>query len=97
MWLGRKARAGNGSEPKRSRSCASRAEAAQAGRPLPARGSTETFLNEYAILDSIEELVACLDADMTVRWANRAAGESVASEPERLIGRRCYEIWHQRG
>ncbi|HDH97501.1 MAG TPA: PAS domain S-box protein, partial [Proteobacteria bacterium] len=29
-------------------------------------------------------------------WANRAAGASVGLEPDQLIGRHCYEIWHGR-
>jgi len=49
-----------------------------------------------AILYSMSELVAYQDTEMRVLWANRAAGESVGLAPEELIGRLCYEIWHQR-
>ncbi len=52
------------------------------------------------ILDSMSELVAYQDTQMRVIWANRAAGKSVGLAPEQLVeqlvGRHCYEIWHQR-
>ncbi|MFH1242575.1 MAG: PAS domain S-box protein [Pseudomonadota bacterium] len=48
------------------------------------------------ILDTITEHVIYHDTDQRVLWANRAAGESVGATPEELIGRHCYEIWHQR-
>ena len=49
-----------------------------------------------AILDGLSELVVYQDTDMTLRWANRAAAEAVGAAPEDLVGRHCYEIWHQR-
>jgi len=49
-----------------------------------------------AILNSMTELVAFQDPEMTIIWANRAAGESVGLTPQDLAGHRCYEIWHQR-
>jgi len=52
--------------------------------------------DKAAVLDSMSELVVYQDPDMTVRWANRAACESVGVSPEQLIGRRCYEIWQGR-
>ena len=50
-----------------------------------------------AVLDGLQELVAVQDREGTVVWVNRAAGESVSQRPDQLIGRKCYEIWHQRG
>jgi PAS domain S-box-containing protein len=49
-----------------------------------------------AALDSIAEIVVCQDAEMRVMWANSVAGESVGLSPEELVGRHCYEVWHQR-
>ena len=49
-----------------------------------------------AILRSMSELVTHQGLDLRVLWANRAAGESVGLAPEQLVGRYCYEIWHQR-
>ena len=49
-----------------------------------------------AILDTMLEHVVYRDTKMRVLWANRAAGESVGLAPQRLVGRHCYEIWHQR-
>ncbi len=48
------------------------------------------------VLDSMSELVAYQNMDMEILWANRAAGESVGLAPGELMGRHCYEIWHQR-
>jgi two-component system cell cycle sensor histidine kinase/response regulator CckA len=49
------------------------------------------------ILDSTAEMFAYYDLELRVRWANKAAGDSVDQPPEALVGRRCYEIWHGRG
>jgi two-component system, cell cycle sensor histidine kinase and response regulator CckA len=48
------------------------------------------------ILNSTAEMVAYYDTDLRVIWANRVSSESVGKSPEELIGRHCYEIWHQR-
>lgn len=48
------------------------------------------------ILDSVLELIIYHDANMRVLWANKAARESVDLDGGRLLGRHCYEIWHQR-
>jgi len=48
------------------------------------------------ILDNIRELIAFQDVNNRVLAANRAAGDSVGQRPEQLVGRFCYEIWHQR-
>jgi PAS domain S-box-containing protein/diguanylate cyclase (GGDEF)-like protein len=48
------------------------------------------------ILDTMSEHVVYRDTKMKVLWANRAAGESVGLAAEQLVGRHCYEIWHQR-
>jgi PAS domain S-box-containing protein len=45
------------------------------------------------ILDSLTELVVYEDPDLVIRWANRAACESVGMTREQLIGRYCYEFW----
>jgi len=48
------------------------------------------------ILASTGEMFAYYDTQLCVRWANRAAADSVDSPVKALIGRHCYEIWHQR-
>jgi PAS domain S-box-containing protein len=48
------------------------------------------------VLDNMSELVAYQDTDNRVLWVNRAAADSVNLTPEQLVGRFCYEIWHQR-
>jgi PAS domain S-box-containing protein len=47
-------------------------------------------------LDATSESIAYQDTDMKVLWANAAAGESVGEPSEHLVGRYCYEVWHQR-
>jgi len=53
-------------------------------------------LEKVTILNSLSEHVLYQDAEMRILWANRAAGESVGLTPDELVGRHCYEIWHQR-
>ena len=48
------------------------------------------------VLAAMSDLVIYQDLEHRVLWVNRAAGESVGLAPEGLIGRYCYEIWHQR-
>ncbi|MBC7219365.1 MAG: PAS domain S-box protein [Hadesarchaea archaeon] len=48
------------------------------------------------ILDGIQELIAYQDLENRVLWANLAAGRAVGQTPDELVGRFCYEIWHQR-
>jgi len=42
------------------------------------------------------ELFVYQGLDNRVIWLNQAAAASVESSREELVGRRCYEIWHQR-
>jgi PAS domain S-box-containing protein len=49
-----------------------------------------------AILDSMSELVVYQDTDMTIVWANKAAMESLGLPMDEVVGRHCYELWHQR-
>ena len=64
------------------------------------RRTSKVFLSsdqeKEAILDSLMEHVIYQDIEMRVLWANRAACESVHLTREELLGRYCYEIWHQR-
>ncbi len=46
------------------------------------------------ILNATTELVAYYDTDLRVQWANSTAGKSVGLRPEDLVGRHCYEAWH---
>jgi len=51
---------------------------------------------KYFILDSLSEYVVFLDPDSKIEWLNQSAAESAGESREALIGRYCYEIWHQR-
>lgn len=48
------------------------------------------------ILDSTWEMFAHLDWDLTILWGNKASGESVGLPREEIIGRHCYDLWHNR-
>ena len=54
---------------------------------------TQSEIEKTLILDSIDDLVAYHNTDMTVLWVNKAAAESVGSSIEQLKGCHCYEIW----
>jgi PAS domain S-box-containing protein len=45
------------------------------------------------ILDTMSELVAYQDLEHTVLWTNRSAAAYVNEKQEKLIGKKCYEIW----
>ncbi len=47
-------------------------------------------------LNITDAIVTYFDTDMIIRWANRAAGDSVNMPPEELEKRHCWEVWHQR-
>ncbi len=51
--------------------------------------------DSLAILENISEHIVIYDSNMVIIWANKAAGDSVNLESRELIGRRCYQIWHQ--
>jgi PAS domain S-box-containing protein len=69
-------------------------------RPMPQETAPMTLQRPSEvtaiILDTISELATYQDTENKVLWANRAAAESVNLSPEELVGRYCYEIWHQR-
>ncbi|MFO7801413.1 MAG: PAS domain-containing protein, partial [Desulfovermiculus sp.] len=48
------------------------------------------------LLDAVTELMTTLDLKLRIRWANRTAGESINKDPENLVGRYCYQVWHGR-
>lgn len=48
------------------------------------------------ILDSMSEILAYYDLDLRIIWTNRASSEYVGIPAEELVGRHCYEVWHQR-
>ncbi len=47
------------------------------------------------ILSSVSELVTFQNKEMMLLWANRAAAESVGLDPQEMVGRFCYNVWHQ--
>ena len=68
------------------------------GRPGSAGdGPGPPQIDQLAILDSMAELFVYQDLENRVLWLNRAAAASVDSRRGDLLGRRCYQIWHQRG
>lgn len=71
-------------------------EASEAERKWAEEALRKAEQEKTAILESMSELVTYQDTKMRVLWANRRAGQSVGLAPEQLVGRHCYEIWHQR-
>ncbi len=51
---------------------------------------------KHLILDSILEHVVFHDASFKIRWANKAAADSLSLTPGELTGKHCYELWHGR-
>ncbi len=53
-------------------------------------------LRKDLILDSMLEHLVYQDKEMRVVWVNRTTLRSTRLPLEELVGRHCYEIWHQR-
>lgn len=51
---------------------------------------------ENFLFDAVTELIATLDLDLQIQWANLAAADSVKTAPEDLVGHYCYQVWHGR-
>ncbi len=60
------------------------------------RGAREDELKRDAIMENIQEMILLHDLDLTALWANRASADSLGLQPEEIVGRRCYELWHGR-
>jgi PAS domain S-box-containing protein len=56
----------------------------------------ESEREKAAILNGVSELVTYQDIELKLIWANKAAGDSVGTSPEEMVGRHCYEIWQNR-
>ncbi len=69
-----------------------RGQSTAAGTPVAASADHETGI----ILASISELVAYYDLDFRIIRANEAAARSVGLTEQQMVGRRCFELWHQR-
>ncbi len=48
------------------------------------------------ILDAISDIVVYYDLDQNIAWANKAACESVNSQLDDIIGKKCYFLWRDR-
>lgn len=48
------------------------------------------------ILNNMGQFVLYLDTNLIIQWANKTASESIGASQEELIGKSCYEVWHQR-
>ncbi|MEA3478557.1 MAG: ATP-binding protein [Bacteroidota bacterium] len=52
--------------------------------------------DKSAILNSMSDLFLFYDPDLRIRWASKAAAESINKPQEDLTGAYCYKIWHNR-
>ena len=51
---------------------------------------------QILLYDEINELINSLDLNLRIQWANKKVAESVNENPEDLVGRYCYQVWHGR-
>ena len=59
-----------------------------------ALAATENEKN--CILNAISDLVLFhQDTSLTIKWANKAAARSVGKRPQDLVGKHCYQLWHE--
>jgi len=50
----------------------------------------------HAVLDAIPDNLTLQSPDLCILWANRGAAENLGRETGDLVGRHCYEVWHDR-
>jgi len=48
------------------------------------------------VLDSITDNITLQDHDLKILLANKAAADSLKLMPNELIGKKCFELWHNR-
>ena len=46
------------------------------------------------VLETISEHIIYYDKEFNIISANKSAADSINLNPEELIGRKCYELWH---
>jgi len=51
---------------------------------------------ENTIFNSMSDLLVYQDLDHKIIFANKSAAQSIGKKQEELIGKYCYEIWHNR-
>ena len=65
---------------------------------VSAQDITQNIENEQQkelLLNSMTELFCYYDLNLKIKWANKAAADSLGLTPEELMGRHCYELWNQ--
>lgn len=56
----------------------------------------ESERQKELILNSTNELITYYDTNLSIIWTNRLSNESIGKTPEEVVGKHCYELWHQR-
>ena len=56
----------------------------------------ESEQQKELILNSTNELITYYDTNLSIIWTNRLSSKSIGKTPEEVIGKHCYELWHQR-
>lgn len=54
----------------------------------------EDFNNQ--LLNNISDRLIFHEPDLRVLWVNKAAADSINMKPDEVVGKYCYELWHQR-
>ncbi len=60
------------------------------------KGLRTTEAEKTLLLNTTLDLVVYHAKDMRILWANQVASDSVNMTADELVGRYCWEIWHQR-
>jgi two-component system cell cycle sensor histidine kinase/response regulator CckA len=65
-------------------------------RKLTEEALKKSEQEKRVILSSVSEEVTYHGTDLKIIWANEAVGRHLQQDPERLKGRPCHEVWHNR-
>ena len=65
-------------------------------RKLTEEALKKSEQEKRVILSSVSEEVTYHGTDLKIIWANETVGRHLQQDPERLKGRPCHEVWHNR-
>ncbi len=57
---------------------------------------TEAELQKEIILNATKELFVYYDPHLKIIWANKTAADTAGLSVEEMIGKHCYQVWHDR-
>ncbi|MFW5752122.1 MAG: PAS domain-containing protein [bacterium] len=61
---------------------------------LPGKDFESILSKGSTLFDGLLERMIYFDTELTVRWCNKAAADSLKKRKDEIIGKKCYHVWH---